>query len=341
MLDIITIGGATRDITFLTDQGKVIETPEDLISQRLLAFEYGAKIRSEEVRMNFGGGACNAAATFANLGLNAAVISRVGNDGNGKSILENLQKRGISTDLMQLDEARSSAFSFIVLNAVDREEERVIFTHKGAANSLEISPEEIEGVKWIYLTSLGDNFENNLRKIGEVVKSRGIRLAWNPGETEVSSGKEKLLEFMRFTYLLIINKDEAIELAKSDASSGLADEDFNDIVKLIKAIRSWGAANVVITDGKRGACFFAGEEIFKSGAYAMRQADTTGAGDAFGSGLVAGYMLTENFETALKFGIINSGGEVTEYGAESGIMTWEEIEEKLKVVEVKKVSLEE
>ena len=44
MYDIITIGGATRDITFLTDKGKVIETPENLTEQALLCFEHGAKI---------------------------------------------------------------------------------------------------------------------------------------------------------------------------------------------------------------------------------------------------------------------------------------------------------
>jgi sugar/nucleoside kinase (ribokinase family) len=69
----------------------------------------------------------------------------------------------------------------------------------------------------------------------------------------------------------------------------------------------------------------------------MRQTDTTGAGDAFGSGLVAGYIISGDFEIALKFGILNSGGEVAEYGAESGIMTREEIESKLQGVEIEKI----
>lgn len=337
MFDIITIGGATRDITFFTDKGKVIETPEDMTAQRLLAFEYGAKIRSEEVRMNFGGGACNAAATFAKMELGVGVISRIGNDGNGKSILGNLHNRGIVTDLIQIDEGQHSAFSFIVMDSASDGGERVIFTHKGAANGLEIHPEEIKDTKWVYLTSLGDNFEDSLCKIGEAVQVRDIKLAWNPGETEVASGKERLADFMKFTYLLIINKDEAIELAKSDIASGLANEDFNDIIKLIRIIKSWGAANVVITDGKNGACLLAGEEIFKASAFAKQQADTTGAGDAFGSGLVAGYIISGDFEMALKYAVLNSGGEVTEYGAESGIMTREEIEGKMGEIQIERV----
>jgi len=338
MFDIITIGGATRDMTFLTDKGKIIETPEDLTSQRLLAFEYGAKIRSEDVRMNFGGGACNAAATFAKMGLQTAVVSRIGDDSNGKSILENLQQRGISTDLIQIEEGKNSAFSFIVMDSAGKEGERVIFSHKGAANSLEIRAEEIEDTGWIYLASLGDNFEKDIKGVGEIVRARGIKLAWNPGETEILSGKEKLAEFMKFVYLLIVNKDEAIELVKSDSASGLEDEDFNDTVKLLKVLKLWGVANIVITDGKQGACLVTESEILKSSAYAMRQADTTGAGDAFGSGLVAGCIITGDFETALKFGVLNSGGEVTELGAESGIMTREEVENKLGEIKIEKVN---
>jgi len=42
---IITIGGATRDITFFTKEGILIDNHRDVLRQKLLAFEYGAKIR--------------------------------------------------------------------------------------------------------------------------------------------------------------------------------------------------------------------------------------------------------------------------------------------------------
>ena len=43
--DFITIGGATEDITFYTTEGVVIDNSKDLLRQKLLAFEYGAKIK--------------------------------------------------------------------------------------------------------------------------------------------------------------------------------------------------------------------------------------------------------------------------------------------------------
>jgi len=38
--DIITIGGATEDITFYTKEGVLIDNKKDVLRQKLLAFEY-------------------------------------------------------------------------------------------------------------------------------------------------------------------------------------------------------------------------------------------------------------------------------------------------------------
>ena len=43
MKTVICIGASTQDIFFPTAEGKIIETPEDVTSQRKIAFELGAK----------------------------------------------------------------------------------------------------------------------------------------------------------------------------------------------------------------------------------------------------------------------------------------------------------
>lgn len=336
MYDIITIGGATRDTAFLTDKGKVIETPENLTEQKLLGFEYGAKIKSEEVWMNFGGGACNAAASFARMGLNVAVCCRIGGDENGESILENLKARGINIDLVQKDDSKNSGFSFVVINR-GGEGERVIFVHKGVSDNLEIHENEIGDTKWIYLTALGKDWGEGLEKISSAIKEKGIKLVWNPGEMQIMSGKEKLFETIKNTNILIVNKDEAIELVESDESLKLSEEELNDTSRLIEILKNWGAEMVAVTDGKNGAYLYAGNEILKAPALIGKQVDTTGAGDAFGSGLLAGFILTDDPATALKFGILNSSGTVGDYGAQNGIMTREEIENSLNAVEAERI----
>jgi len=62
--------------------------------------------------------------------------------------------------------------------------------------------------------------------------------------------------------------------------------------------------------------------------------DATGAGDAFGSAFVGGYILNNgDLEIALKFGIINSGSVISKYGAENGILRRKEIERRIKKLE--------
>lgn len=337
MADIITIGGATRDITFLTDKGRVVETPENPTEQRLLGFEYGAKIRSEDVRTNFGSGACNAAASLAKIGLDVAVCTRVGDDDEGRSILENMASRGVDTGLIQKDENKNTGFAFIVINEGGGGE-RVIFVHKGAATNLEIREEDIAGAGWVYLSALCGDWEEQLEKILEAVRDNGIKLVWNPGETEIAAGRKKLEKMLEATEIFIVNKDEAIELITGDSNTRIDAEKVDNPAELAKILKSWGPQTVVVTDGKNGACLCSGTEIFQVPAFIGKQIDTTGAGDAFGAGLLAGYVISGNFDTALKFGILNSAGTVSDYGAQNGILTREEIENSLDMVHVERIS---
>lgn len=337
MADIITIGGATRDITFLTDKGRVVETPENPTEQRLLGFEYGAKIRSEDVRMNFGSGACNVAASLAKIGLNVAVCTRVGDDDEGRSISENMASQGVDTGLIQKDENKNTGFAFIVINQSGGGE-RVIFVHKGAAANLEIRKEDMAGAGWVYLSALCGDWEEKLDKILEAAEDNGIKLVWNPGETEIAAGRRKLEKMLEATEIFIVNKDEAIELITGDGNMRLDAEGMNEPSGLAKILKRWGPQTVVVTDGKNGACLYGGAEVFKAAAFIGKQIDTTGAGDAFGAGLLAGYILSGKLDTALKFGILNSAGTVSDYGAQNGILTREEIENSLDMVHVERIS---
>src|SRR5680860_739919 len=322
MFDIITIGGATRDITFLTEEGKVIETPENLTAQAMLAFEYGAKIKSEEVFFNFGGGSCNAAATFAKLGIKVAVNCKVGEDEEGEATIKNLQKLGIDTDLIQIDQNKKNG-------------DRVIFVYKGASDFLNIDEKEISQAKWLYLTSLAGNWKEGLEEINKAIETSEVKLAWNPGDGQIQAGKDALEKTLKNTEILIVNKDEAIELVQSDEKLQLDFNQINDSGILAKTIKTWGPQIVVVTDGKNGAYVQTAEnQTLYAPIIPGNRVDSTGAGDSFGSALVGGYMLTGAIEKALRFGILNSGNVVGEYGAQNGILSREEIEKKMKEVKV-------
>ena len=48
MYDFLTVGSVTRDISFFSDEGLVLDNRHDLLRQQVLAFELGAKIVVED-----------------------------------------------------------------------------------------------------------------------------------------------------------------------------------------------------------------------------------------------------------------------------------------------------
>ena len=99
--DLVTIGGAVEDITFYPEDALVIDNKQDILRQRLLAFEYGAKIKVKDAHYTFGGGATNVAVSASRLGLSSACICAVGDDYRGKQIIQNLKKQKVAVKYIQ------------------------------------------------------------------------------------------------------------------------------------------------------------------------------------------------------------------------------------------------
>ena len=128
--DFITIGGATRDIAFFTDAGVLIDSQANpfKLHQKLLAFEYGSKIRIDRFINLFGGGAANAAVNLAGLGFKTAAIMEVGDDENGRAMLKNIKDHKVVSSLININNKADSGSSFILITDSG---ERVIFTTRG------------------------------------------------------------------------------------------------------------------------------------------------------------------------------------------------------------------
>ncbi|MBI5906973.1 MAG: translation initiation factor IF-3 [Burkholderiales bacterium] len=91
----------------------MIDNPVDILKQKLLAFEYGAKIKIDRSYSNFGGGAANAAVGLSHLGFKAAALVSVGKDARGGAIIDNFKKHKVDISLVQRQKAETG-FSFIL-----------------------------------------------------------------------------------------------------------------------------------------------------------------------------------------------------------------------------------
>ncbi|MBU4580212.1 carbohydrate kinase family protein [Patescibacteria group bacterium] len=328
--DIITIGGATYDITFFPNakEAFLIDNKQDILRQKLLAFEHGAKINAEKVVYGFGGGAANTAVSFANFGLKTAAIVAVGNDIFGAEIVSNFKKRKVGIDLIQKISRHASDLAVIIIGP---DKDRVIFFDNKIKNKLRLSRKSIAAIKntkWAYLASLCGDWQKILDEVFSVKnKKPDLKIAWNPGQSQLVGGLKELNGFLKQTEVLILNQDEAIQLALSDLEIKEKKIDLNDVKNLLPLIKNYGPKIVVITCGKDGAWAYDGVKI-RYAAIIKNQArvDTTGVGDAFGSSFVAGLELFNgDIDKAIKLGILNTSSVVAAPGAQNGLLRKEDL----------------
>lgn len=328
--DFITIGGATEDITFYTREGLLIDNKEDILRQKLLAFEYGAKLKIDKAYSTFGGGAANAAVCLSRLGLNVAALVAVGNDSRGDRIVANFEHHKVKTELVERIKDFESGFSFLL---VGQNNEHVVFSNRAANKKLFIGNKEIKKInkaKWVYMTSLSGAWRTVLKN---VFRSEA-KIAWNPGHIQLHTGKAVIGRYLQKTAMLTINKDEAIELVVSDKKYRNKNNRFlNNIKNLLQVIKEWGPKIVVITNGKYGADAYDGASFYHQDIIKEnRRVDTTGVGDAFGSTFTAGLeIFNGDIGKAMYLSVTNTASVIGKQGAQNGLISKSAIKKLLQI----------
>lgn len=323
-VDILTIGSVLRDVTVTTTAGRVWRTPGDLTAQRILGFEYGAKIAVDTLSASCGGGAANVAVNAASLGLRVALFARLGDDAEGAHLRAHLVRRGVGVGALQTDARWPTGSSFLVCVGKS-EHDHVAFVFRGANDRLVVDDAALKGLRarWVYLTAQsGPRWGSNLRNAFACARRIGAQVAFNPGAAQLAEGRRGLERALQQTQVLLLNKDEAIELALSGIRLGKRHPGFlNKPVYLLNILSEWGPKVVVITDGERGAHAIANGSVVHVPAVRRRVVDTTGVGDAFGAAFLAGYLHDGDLKHALQWGAHNAASVLTKIGAQAGILT--------------------
>lgn len=314
MKKIICIGNGSKDIFFPIEKAEIINDGE----RKMLAFEYKSKTQIKDRFEAPGGCAVNLSQGLSKLGVEATCYCRIGGDPDGDWIAKNLESADVDISLVQRDKDYKTDLSVIIVN--EAESEATILLNRDANERLEIKPEEIEA-EWVFVaSSLSGDWKGNLDKIKEVVKSKNIKLAFNPGQSNLRDDLEKVKEFIAGAEVLFVNRKEAQEITGEDA---------DDIKTLLQKLQELGAKVVAITDGEKGAYAFDGNKIVFIPAIKTKAIDSTGAGDAFAGAFLASHIQGKNLDECLKCGIANGGNVVNFYGAQKGLLTEAEIIERI------------
>jgi sugar/nucleoside kinase (ribokinase family) len=331
MSQIICVGSCSKDIFFPTKEGVIINTPEDVKSQKKIAFELGAKYQIDDRHEAVGGVAANVAQGLARLGIETSIFSYVGDDLIGQWILGELKKAKVGTERIKIVPNCKSDLSAIIVD--ENSGDRTIFFNRDANERMDVADSDIDGNSWILLSALNGKWEENLDNILKFAEVNKISIALNPGQRNIKDNVQKVIEAVKKTKVLILNKDEAIEII----SAAETDENINDEINLIKKLKALGPDIVALTDGKNGSWIFDGRELLRADAPVVKPLETTGAGDAFTSASLAAIIQGLSLKEVMQWGAANSGNVVLYFGASRGLLTEMEIKQKSKNISISPV----
>lgn len=302
--------------------GKALAAKRDVREHNYVEqFPLGAKVELDAVHFDTGGGATNAAVTFARQGFRTHFIGKLGHDAAGNEVLRVLHREGVATGQVVYDPTANTSYSAI-LNAPNGE--RTILNYRGASHNLKTRDVHLASLKgdWLYLSSLVGNFDL-LGKLLKHAATNGTKVAFNPGAAELAKPK-KLRKFIPQLEVLMANREELqMVFGGSDAT---------EIMLNALGICPY----VVMTDGPRGTLVAHDQHIYHAGIYQkVKVTDRTGAGDAFCSGFVAALAQGGGIPEALTLGSANATSVVQKLGAKTGILH----QMRLRNMKVTKVSI--
>jgi sugar/nucleoside kinase (ribokinase family) len=305
MVRICALGAASQDVYL---SGHQVTSSQDAFGRLVESFPLGAKIDIEKIVFSTGGGATNAAVTFARQNIEAGFIGKIGQDMAGDAVIAELDQDHVDASRVIYDPDLGTQYSTVLLANTG---ERSILIYRGAAHAHTAGDYEevdLSAYDWLYVSSFAGAMEA-LDVIFSRAKQQGIKIAFNPGQGELDK-VDQLKSLLEDVEILIVNRQEALQIVEGV-----------NIEELVRHATNF-APVVVISDGPSGVIATEGETIVEAGVYEdVPVIDRTGAGDAFGSGFLSQWAQGKSLKESIIFASANSTSVVGKIGAKAGILS--------------------
>ncbi|SFC47268.1 5-dehydro-2-deoxygluconokinase [Bosea sp. CRIB-10] len=261
-----------------------------------------------------GGCPTNIAIGTARLGLKSAVITRVGDEQMGRFILEQLQREGVETKGVVVDPKRLT--SLVILGVRDEKTFPLIFYRTDCADAAldesEIDEAFIASAKAVVVTGTHfaiPNAAKAQRKAIALARKHGRKVVFDVdyrpnlwGLAGHGAGEERYIRSDSVTQHLqaILPDCDLIVGTEEELHAAGGSE---DTLAAIRNIRALSQATIVCKRGPMGCVVFPGaipasiEDGIKGPGFPVEVYNVLGAGDAFMSGFLRGYLSDEPIET--------------------------------------------
>ena len=280
MENIVVIGSSSIDLVVKTD----------------VLPQAGETVMGNSFFTTTGGKGANQAVAAARLSNKVYMIGAVGDDENGKQIIENLEQNNVDTTFMDKIENETSGTAHITLFEDDN---RIIVVP--AANT-HVTPEKV--LPKLERFGAGDIIlmqheipEHTIKEVTDYAVKHDMKVILNPAPYR-NIDKEII--------------DKVTWITPNEAESELLFE--NGVDEALKAY----PRKLIVTKGAAGAMFYNDSQQLVKG-YKKKVVDTTGAGDTFNGALAVALIENKPLEEAVDFANLAGSFSVTGLGAQSAM----------------------
>jgi len=262
-----------------------------------------------------GGKGSNAAVAAARLGAKVTTYGTLGNDANGKVLLNMLGSEGVNTKGLKLKDGAATGFVVIIL---DKDGNNRLVICPGA--NMETTPDGLEEIFKddfdAMLLQLEIPLEANVKAV-ELGHKKGIVVVLDAGPAQ-----EYNLEALKGVTILSPNETE------TKALTGIYPEDDATCLAASKKLMERnGCEFVALKLGERGSYIYDGKKIAQMVApFKVKALDPTAAGDAYTGALAKKYAETKDILAAAKYANACGALSTQKIGAQPSLPTDKELD---------------
>ena len=272
----------------------------------------GEKLAYLGNQMASGGSAANTMSGLAKLGIEAGFLSKIGKDEVGRFF-----EKQMNDSLVQPLMLKSDTPSGRVQALVTADGERTFATCLGAAAEMcadDIQPELFKGWDILYVEGYLVANPTMLRKAIETAKALGLTIAIDLASYNVvEESRDFLLELINnYVDIVFANEKEAFALTGMEPEAALHYIAERCDIAVVKV-------------GAKGAFVQRGKEIVTIPPMKANVVDTTGAGDMWAAGFLAGLVKDESLQKCGMMGAIVAKNIIEVVGAKMDETRWDKI----------------
>jgi ribokinase len=241
-----------------------------------------------------GGSSANTAMALAGMGVETALIARVGVDPWASLAQQILSEAGVVLSGLQRDPAVMTGLMYIL---VTPDGDRTILGDRGANAHTDpgaIHEEALATAKLLHLSGyalLTEPQRSAANLALEVAHRHGLTVSLDPGLSGAPAVADRVWQCLPRVDILLPNLAEARQLTGLTAPRDC-----------VQALEDVGVGAVAMKLGRDGALAYNGKDLFQLPRIEVETQDSTGAGDSFAAGLIAGLIHGLKWPAALMLG---------------------------------------